>query len=252
MDYINMEYLILEQNHPLFNAPEVEKPYKKGQVGKMIDDNNYNTCCAQISTALNKSGIPIEDYRNFVNPEVKGNIIRAYSDKPVPVKKNDKNTMNDDVDDKNYKNYILSPLDLRQYLNQKYFLGEHYKNVVHESTRKNRKGEEKIFLGGSVPKEIMGRKGIVVFGNEHADLWNGAFFHQRDAFGYSATYSWWDPFGHTYAAGGNGVYFWEVMTLAEWIAKVQPKSWIDLFDWTSSPRLRQQYIDNDALGDLYK
>lgn len=212
MTLINRSFEILQSNHPYFNvgyhtyikSGEVkdimDKSWEKYKIAKQNGVNGdelnklagYNTCCLQLSHALNQSEMQIENFSNFFNEEIKGNKVRAYSD--------DKNNF-----------YILSPIDMRAYLKQKYFPPENY----------NRSPEQ-------MKGNIKNRKGIVVFGNSHVDLWNGKQFHQKQVFG------GWDPFKHSFDHGGNGIFFWEMMN-----------TWMDLFDWSTNSKALHNYFDKD-------
>jgi hypothetical protein len=165
------DYGTLQANHPTFHNI---MSLIDGEVKTTAIAEKYNTCCIQLSMALNKSQLRVENYDYFdpwlpVNKvdSAKSNRVRALSD-----------TKGD--------NYIFSVLDMKVYLNNKYFKAENYQKPY--------------------KKNIAGRKGIIAFGIEHIDLWNGKEFHQEQIFG---AWSAWD-----HSDAGGGIFFWEVMSPA--------------------------------------
>ncbi|NIJ51146.1 T6SS effector amidase Tae4 family protein [Dyadobacter arcticus] len=164
------DYSALQANHPTFK--HIRSVLEDGQIRDEAKANKWNTCCIQMSIAMNKSQMPIENYDYFdpwLTPDkdpAKSNRVRALPDNKG-------------------NNYIYSVLDMKVYLNKKYFQAENYQRPY--------------------KKNIMGRKGIIAFGVSHMDLWDGKEFHQEQIFG---GWSAWDA-----SDGAGGIFFWEVLSL---------------------------------------
>jgi hypothetical protein len=136
MAKIQVNFDTLRENHPSYK--EI-----KGLIGgpllKSVTAGKWETCCIQVSYALNHSGAVIEKY-DYHNARM-GRKVRAMKS-----------------DDE--MNYVFEVTDLTTYLNGRYGIADHYK-------------------GGSqaMKGEIGGRQGIIAFGTRHIDLWEGDRFH---------------------------------------------------------------------------
>ena len=136
----------------------------KNEKGKM--EYEYETCCAQISYALNETGLLI--YNNGILPR-------------------DRVTY-----DAQGREYLFSVPELNKYLTNRYSPPE-------------------LFAGmgsaASLSKEIGGKKGIILFGNRHADLWNGDNFQFGGTGLYIENVLWRDDNNLP-----RIIYFWEVQS----------------------------------------
>lgn len=155
------DFATLQANHPTFQT--IMTVLEDGQMKDNIIANDYNTCCVQLSVALNKSQLPILNY-DYFHPWLPAS------------KDSSKNHRVRALPDNKGDNYIFSVPDMRVYLNNKYFQAENYQKPY--------------------KKPIAGRKGIIAFGGSHIDLWNGKEFHQERIFGA------WNAWDHSDSGGG--------------------------------------------------
>lgn len=230
MSFLSKDFDVLLNNHPTDSSDERDKPYKQGKVGNIITENHYNTCCARVSTSLNLSNMKIEGYENFVN-EIVRDIVKDKNNKII---KNAPGKIRAYPDNQN-NYYILSPIDLRLYLNQKYFPSEVYKATGFHELHNLKTPNGGVYAPipmANPPKEVLGRKGIMIFGNAHADFWDGHKWHE-------VLNSIWNPFGRSFRSDGGGkIYFWEVKRPAVF--------WTDLFDFTNHKELEQWYFEESV------
>jgi len=98
----------------------------------------WETCCIQMSHALNMSGLPV----NYINKKR----VHAFEG----------------------REHILDVREMRGYLNDTYEDGEKISRVD-----ANRKLIPRIALKGYLDE----RQGIIAFGGRHIDLWNGTRIH---------------------------------------------------------------------------
>src|SRR5262245_58166483 len=149
MASIPVDFDTLKNNHPSWK----EIKNKIGGPALAGVKAGWETCCIQVSYALNRSGAVIEKY-DFNNEEM-GRQVRA-------VKSNDS------------MNYIFEVSDMKVYLNNRYGIAENYNGTKQEMIN-----------------EIRGRHGLIAFGHRHIDLWEGERFHWQDLWGVQMEYSGW-------------------------------------------------------------
>jgi len=121
----------------------VELHKSSDDIGKIVTDiPKYvnETCCVQISYALNRSGGAIHEYR-FPDPTLNNNHVNAFKSKD------------------NYF-YIFGVPDMKIYLNNVYGKAENYKGSKDEMIAK-----------------IQGRTGLLAFGHRHIDIWLEDHWH---------------------------------------------------------------------------
>ena len=177
MPKIFCDYTLLESYHPSYL--DIKKKGIGGAVGKFLK-TPQETCCVQLSYALNNSFLTITDY--------------AYPDVRV-----DTGKVRAITDDNGY-NYIYSTVDMKVYLDNKYFPCENYRG----SSR------------ADLVSHIKGRQGIIGFGGRHIDLWNGNKFQWEDLY-----YNMWSLDEHQAGAMTqlNGIYFWEINSFLDFLGQ---------------------------------
>lgn len=131
-------------------------------------------CCIQVSYALNMAGAPIERGEYKV-PEM-GRKSRFFSDKSNRL-------------------YLIEVCDMGAYLNGRYGVAENHRGTTEQ-----------------MKAAISGRKGIIRFGRDHIDIWEGDRFHQEG--GPSMPDNWAKGKPPVVIWGlasvkSTGIYFWE-------------------------------------------
>lgn len=160
---IPLNFETLKNNHP--RSLEV-KSRLGGPIANVIKVYK-ETCAIQVSDALNRSGAVIVNYE--------------YPDSSLATGKVRAKQGNDGM------NYIYSTLDMKVYLNKRYGAAEHYRYTD----------------AGKMKAKVQGRKGIILFGRRHIDIWDGSKIHyQRHYIDF-----WTHPEANVKV---HGIYFWEV------------------------------------------
>ena len=166
---IYTDYATLENNHPNFN--EIKIKGIGGGAGQLIK-SGVETCCIQMCYAMNRAFLKIGSDYAFPDTRVDTGKVRA-------------------VKDQNGDNYIYSTLDMKVYLDNKYFESDNYRG----------------FSRAELTKAIQGKKGILGFGGRHIDLWSGTKFQYEHLY-----YNMWTIDEHKAGVQTqqNGIYFWEI------------------------------------------
>lgn len=160
---IPINFETLKNNHP--RSFQI-KSRLRGPIANVIKVYK-ETCAIQVSDALNRSGAVIVNYE-YPDPGLATGKVRA---------KQGSDGMN----------YIYSTLDMKVYLNKKYGVAEYYKDT---EVRK-------------MKAKVQGRKGIILFGRRHIDIWDRSEIHYQRHY-----IDFW-----THAEANvkvRGIYFWEV------------------------------------------
>jgi hypothetical protein len=142
MANVSVNFALLKEKHPSYTTIRSLLPGIPGYVDE--------TCCVQISYALNRSGAVIESYA-YENPFYKRKV-RAF-------------------EGRDGMNYIFEVSDMRFYLDNRYGNAENYN------------GSKDAMI-----EKIRGRTGILAFGYRHMDLWGGADIHRPSE--YRMGYLW--------------------------------------------------------------
>lgn len=142
MATIPVSFDTLKEHHPSYR--EI-RALIGGPLLRSVRAGNWETCCIQISYALNHSGAVIENYASYDNTAM-GRKVRALKS-------------NDD------RYYIFEVTDMKTYLNGRYGVAE------------NHRGKKKGMIDA-----IRGRTGIIAFGHRHVDLWEGERFHWQQLY----------------------------------------------------------------------
>lgn len=127
------------------------------------------TCGYRMSYALNSAGLAIANYA-FPNKMTDTGKVRAKN-----------------IDG---ENYIYSVIDMFVYLSQQYAEPENYK------------ARDAKYSGKYMTKHCDGRRGIIMFGLRHVDLWYGEGIAKNS--GYDMNYLWTNP-----SITQRGIYFWD-------------------------------------------
>jgi hypothetical protein len=141
MANVSVNFDILKDKHPSYRT--IRSLLK---VPSYVDE----TCCVQLSYALNRSGAVIENYA-YENPFYKRKV-RAFKG-------------NDNMF------YIIEVSDMRYYLDNRYGNAENYNG-----------SKQKMI------ENIKGRHGMLAFGYRHIDLWVGDNIHRPSE--YLMDYLW--------------------------------------------------------------
>ena len=131
MANVSVNFSTLQDRHP--TSREV-KALVTG-IPKFVDE----TCCVQMSYALNNAGAPVEAYE-FHNP-LAGRKVRAFKS--------------------GGRNYIFEVSDMRFYLDNRFGMSDNYQ------------GSKQAIIG-----QLDGRTGILAMGHRHIDLWLGSDIHR--------------------------------------------------------------------------
>jgi hypothetical protein len=176
MSKIYCDYDILESYHPSYM--DIKTKGIGGDVGKFLK-TDQETCCIQLSYALNNSFLTIGSDYAYHDVRVATGKVRAIQD------------------DQGY-NYIYSTADLKVYLDNKYFPCENYRGPSRKELVKN----------------IQGRQGIIGFGGRHIDLWNGSKYQWEDLY-----FNMWSLDSHGAGAQTqfHGIYFWEINSFLDFL-----------------------------------
>lgn len=135
MANVPVNFALLKEKHPSFKT-----------IRSLIKVPSYvdETCCVQVSYALNRSGQVIENYA-YDNPYYKRKV-RAFK-------------ANDGM------HYIIEVSDFRFFLDNRYGLSE------------NHTGSKQQMI-----EQIEGHTGILAFGYRHIDLWEGDRYHWQQLY----------------------------------------------------------------------
>lgn len=145
MANVAVNFNILRSKHPRYTAIR--------SLLKSIPSYVDETCCVQLSYALNRSGACIENYA-YWNPFYQ-RTVRAFQ-----------GTDN--------RFYIIEVSDMRYYLDNRYGNAENYNGTKQQ-----------------IIEHIKGRRGILAFGYRHIDLWVGGDIDWPA--GYNMDYLWSNP-----------------------------------------------------------
>ncbi|MBS1948742.1 MAG: hypothetical protein JST47_13345 [Bacteroidetes bacterium] len=177
MSKIYSDYTLLESNHP--NYTDIKNKGIGGDVGKFLK-TPQETCCIQLSYALNNSFLTIGSDYEYHDVRLATGKVRA-------------------IKDDNGYNYIYSTFDMKVYLDNKYFPCENYRG----SSR------------ADLVKNINGRKGVIGFGGRHIDLWNGRQYQWENLY-----YNLWSTDEHHAGdmTALHGIYFWEINSFLDFLS----------------------------------
>ena len=145
MANVSVNFALLKEKHPTGDGV---RSLLKG-IPAYVDE----TCCVQLSYALNHVGGVIENYE-YNNPFYKRKV-RAFK-------------AGDGM------NYIFEVSDMRYFLDNRYGQSENYSGSKTDMIAK-----------------INGRTGILAFGYRHIDLWRGDDIHRPEI--YRMNYLWTNP-----------------------------------------------------------
>lgn len=124
------------------NPPDPAVNKRFSQIPGMDIPIGWETCCIQMSSALNSNGLPI-DYFN------KSRVIHDGAG----------------------NEYMLDVSEMRGYLGQTY---------VEPDVYPRSDGAGGILSRGDTQDMMGGRRGILAFGNRHIDLWDGTKIHGQN------------------------------------------------------------------------
>ena len=145
MANVSLNFDVLTQNHPSWRHIRA----LVSNIPKIVD----NTCCVQLSFALNRSGGVIEDYE-FKDGTLATGKVRAFASSDG-------------------MNYIYAVPDMKVYLNKRYGLAENFTGSKQ-----------------SVVNKIGDRQGILAFGHFHIDLFMLGDIHRPDDYLQSGGVLW--------------------------------------------------------------